>query len=58
MTKSIPSNKKGFNKLPEAIQEKIDPALASEYKKRWKSKKEKNLTLKKLLRNPVHCVSL
>tara|TARA_R100001143_G_scaffold39815_1_gene36520 strand:+ start:115 stop:363 length:249 start_codon:yes stop_codon:yes gene_type:complete len=43
MTKSISSNKKGFNKLPEAIQKKIDPALASEYKKGGSVKKKKGL---------------
>jgi hypothetical protein len=51
MTKSIPSNKKGFNKLPEAIQEKIDPALAAEYKKGGRVKKKK-LDIKKAIKKP------
>ena len=51
MTKSIPSNKKGFNKLPEAVQEKIDPALASEYKKGGRVKKKK-LDIKKAIKKP------
>ena len=51
MTKSIPSNKKGFNKLPESIQKKIDPALASEYKKGGRVKKKK-LDIKKAIKKP------
>ena len=27
----IPKEKKGFNKLPEAVQKKINPKLAAEY---------------------------
>jgi len=30
--KNIPKDKKGFNKLPEKIQEKISPKLAREFK--------------------------
>ena len=30
--KKIPKEKKGFNKLPEKIQEKISPKLAREFK--------------------------
>ena len=32
MDKKIPKQKKGFNKLPEAVQEKISPKLAREFK--------------------------
>ena len=32
MDKNIPKDKKGFNKLPEKIQEKISPKLAREFK--------------------------
>ena len=32
MNKKIPKDKKGFNKLPEKIQEKISPKLAREFK--------------------------
>ena len=31
MNKKIPKDKKGFNKLPEAVQEKISPKLAKEF---------------------------
>ena len=31
MNKKIPKDKKGFNKLPEAVQEKISPKLAAEF---------------------------
>ena len=31
MDKKIPKQKKGFNKLPEAVQEKISPKLAAEF---------------------------
>ena len=31
MNKKIPKEKKGFNKLPEAVQEKISPKLAKEF---------------------------
>ena len=31
MDKKIPTKKKGFNKLPEAVQEKISPKLAKEF---------------------------
>ena len=31
MDKKIPKEKKGFNKLPEAVQEKINPKLAQEF---------------------------
>jgi len=31
-SKNIPKDKKGFNKLPEKIQEKISPKLAREFK--------------------------
>jgi len=31
MDKKIPTKKKGFNKLPEAVQEKISPKLAQEF---------------------------
>ena len=31
MDKKIPKQKKGFNKLPEAVQEKISPKLAKEF---------------------------
>ena len=31
MDKKIPKEKKGFNKLPEAVQEKISPKLAQEF---------------------------
>jgi len=31
MDKNIPKDKKGFNKLPEAVQEKISPKLAAEF---------------------------
>ena len=31
MDKKIPKDKKGFNKLPEAVQEKISPKLAKEF---------------------------
>ena len=31
MDKNIPKDKKGFNKLPEKIQEKISPKLAQEF---------------------------
>jgi len=30
-SKKIPSEKKGFNKLPEEVQKKINPELAAEY---------------------------
>jgi len=30
-SKNIPKEKKGFNKLPEAVQEKISPKLAKEF---------------------------
>ena len=33
MDKNIPKEKKGFNKLPEEVQKKIDPKLAAEYRK-------------------------
>ena len=33
MDKKIPKEKKGFNKLPEAVQKKISPSLAAEYRK-------------------------
>ena len=33
MDKNIPKEKKGFNKLPEDVQKKIDPKLAAEYRK-------------------------
>jgi len=32
MDKKIPTKKKGFNKLPEAVQEQISPKLAREFK--------------------------
>ena len=31
MNKKIPSEKKGFNSLPEKVQKKINPRLANEY---------------------------
>ena len=31
MDKKIPSEKKGFNKLPEKVQKQISPKLAAEY---------------------------
>lgn len=31
MDKKVPSKFKGFSKLPEKVQEKIDPKLAQEY---------------------------
>ena len=31
MNKKIPKEKKGFNKLPEAVQEEISPKLAQEF---------------------------
>ena len=31
MNKKIPSEKKGFNKLPEKVQKQISPKLAAEY---------------------------
>ena len=31
MEKKIPSEKKGFNKLPEKVQKQISPKLAAEY---------------------------
>ena len=31
MDKKIPKEKKGFNKLPEAVQEEISPKLAQEF---------------------------
>ena len=31
MDKKIPKEKKGFNKLPEAVQEQISPKLAQEF---------------------------
>jgi hypothetical protein len=31
MNKKIPKDKKGFNKLPESVQEKISPKLAKEF---------------------------
>ena len=31
MDKKIPKEKKGFNKLPEAVQEEISPKLAAEF---------------------------
>ncbi len=39
MTNKIPKNKKGFNKLPEAVQEKISPELAQEFKSGGPAKK-------------------
>ena len=33
MDKKIPKEKKGFNKLPEAVQKKISPKLAAEYRR-------------------------
>jgi len=39
MNKNIPKEKKGFNKLPEEVQQKIDPKLASEYRRGGKVKK-------------------
>ena len=38
--KKIPKEKKGFNKLPEAVQRKIDPKLAAEYRYGGKVKKK------------------
>ena len=39
MEKNIPKEKKGFNKLPEDVQKKIDPKLAAEYRRGGKVKK-------------------
>ena len=39
MDKNIPKEKKGFNKLPEDVQKKIDPKLAAEYRRGGKVKK-------------------
>jgi len=39
MDKNIPKEKKGFNKLPEDVQKKIDPTLAAEYRRGGKVKK-------------------
>ena len=45
MDKNIPKEKKGFNKLPEDVQKKIDPNLAAEYRKGGKVKKNKKFYL-------------
>tara|TARA_A100001201_G_scaffold31855_2_gene34325 strand:+ start:693 stop:839 length:147 start_codon:yes stop_codon:yes gene_type:complete len=38
--KKIPKEKKGFNKLPEAVQKKISPKLAAEFRYGGKVKKK------------------
>ena len=44
--KEVPKKYKGFSKLPEKVQEKIDPSLAQQYKKGGAVKKKKGKSKK------------